>query len=124
MHQFIRISVVAVCSLVFTLSGNAQQTVTFVNGASFTSPLLPGGSIAQGSIMVGFAAGGMGPAGIEFPNPWPFPTELAGTSIQVTVGNTTVDCFMVFTSAGQVAAILPSNTPLGACPSIIAAGIV
>ena len=34
--------------------------------------------------------------------------------MSVTVGGATVDCFMVFTSAGQVAAILPSNTPTGA----------
>jgi uncharacterized protein (TIGR03437 family) len=56
---------------------------------------------------------GLGPASIVYPSPWPFPTELAGTTIRVTVGSTTVDCFMVYTVASQVAGILPSNTPLG-----------
>ena len=38
---------------------------------------------------------------------------LSGTSINVTVSGTTVQCYMFYTSAGQVAAILPSNTPVG-----------
>jgi uncharacterized protein (TIGR03437 family) len=63
-------------------------------------------------MFIAFGAG-LGPASIVYPNPWPFPTELAGTTIKVTVGATTVDCFMVYTVAGQAAAILPSNTPVG-----------
>ena len=57
---------------------------------------------------------GLGPASLVQAGVFPLPTDLSGASVSVTVGGTTVDCFMVFTSAGQVAAILPSNTPTGA----------
>ena len=43
----------------------------------------------------------------------PLPTDLAGTSVQVTVQGITVDCFLIFTSSGQLAVVLPSNTPTG-----------
>lgn len=103
----------ALSLLAFLPSAAVAQSVTVVNAASYVDPALPNGSIAQGSMFIGFGAG-MGPVSIEYPSPWPFPTELGGTSIEVTVGGATVDCFMVYTSAGQVAAILPSDTPLGA----------
>jgi uncharacterized protein (TIGR03437 family) len=45
---------------------------------------------------------------------FPLLTTLGGTSIKVTVAGTTVDAIMLYTSAGQVAAILPSRTPVGA----------
>ena len=93
--------------------GQGLPTVAVVNAASYGLPELPNGSIAQGSMFIGFGAG-MGPALIAFPSPWPFPEELAGTRVQVQVGWRTVDCFLVYTSAGQIAAILPSDTPLGA----------
>jgi len=38
----------------------------------------------------------------------------SGTSISVTVGNTSVDALMIYTSPTQIAAILPSRTPVGA----------
>lgn len=56
---------------------------------------------------------GLGPATLAQAGGFPLPTTLAGTSISVTIGGTTVDCIMVFTSAAQAAAILPSNTPVG-----------
>lgn len=110
MNSFIRYFTLSFCLLAFTVA--SQAAVAVVNSASFTDSTLPNGGIAQGSIFTGFGAG-LGPVALATPTPWPFPTELAGTSIKVTVGGTTVDCFMVFTSAGQVAAILPSNTPIG-----------
>lgn len=112
MNALIRCGIAALCLLVAVVPAGAQSVVS-VNSASYVNPALPNGSIAQGSMFVGFGAG-LGPASIQFPSPWPFPTTLAGTSIKVTVGATTVDCFMVYTSAGQIAGILPSNTPLGA----------
>jgi uncharacterized protein (TIGR03437 family) len=47
---------------------------------------------------------------------FPLPTTqgLAGTTIQVTVGGDTETCIMLYTVASQVAAILPSATPVGA----------
>src|ERR1700752_510007 len=82
------------------------------NAASYADPQLPGGSIAQGSIFNIFGSN-MGPATIAYASTLPLPTSLSGTSINVTINGTTVACFMFYTSAGQVAAILPSNTPVG-----------
>lgn len=112
MQALIRFGITALCFLLLVVPAGAQGVVS-VNSASYVNPALPNGSIAQGSMFIGFGSG-LGPATIAYPTPWPFPTELAGTTIQVTVGATTVDCFMVYSSAGQIAGILPSNTPLGA----------
>jgi uncharacterized protein (TIGR03437 family) len=112
MQALFRLGITALCLLLLVAPAGAQSVVS-VNSASYVNPALPNGSIAQGSMFIGFGSG-LGPAAIQFPSPWPFPTELAGTSIKVTVDATTVDCFMVYTSAGQIAGILPSNTPLGA----------
>src|SRR5262249_53481314 len=40
-------------------------------------------------------------------------TSIGGTSIQVTVGGTTVNAIMYYSLAAQIAAILPSKTPAG-----------
>jgi uncharacterized protein (TIGR03437 family) len=82
------------------------------NAASFSDPRLPNGSVAQGSIFNIFGSA-MGPATISYATSLPLPTTLSGTSISVTVNGTTEQCVMFYTSAGQVAAILPSTTPIG-----------
>ena len=84
-----------------------------VNVASYANPNLPNGSLAQGSMFTVFGSN-LGPASLVQSGNFPLPTSLSGTSIQATVGGTTVDCIMIFTSAGQVAGILPSTTPIGA----------
>jgi len=97
------------------LLGLAPHTLlaqSAVNVASFASPELPGGSLAQGGMFTVFGSG-LGPATLAQAGGFPLPTTLAGTSISVTIGGTTVDCIMVFTSSAQAAAILPSNTPVG-----------
>lgn len=83
-----------------------------VNVASFADPSLANGSLAQGGMFTVFGSN-LGPATLEQVSGFPLPTTLAGTSISVTVGGTTLDCVMIFTSAAQVAAILPSTTPVG-----------
>src|SRR5665213_328202 len=92
----------------------AQPTVAsggVLNVASYSYPPLPGGSIAQGSMFVVFGAniGTTSTGGLTFP----LPTSLDKTSIKVTSGSTSVDAIMIYTTPGQVAAILPSNTPAG-----------
>lgn len=82
------------------------------NAASFIDPRLPNGSIAQGSIFNVFGSG-MGPATIAYASGLPLPTTLSGTSISVTVNGTAEQCYMFYTLAGQLAAILPSTTPAG-----------
>jgi len=82
-----------------------------VNAASYAPAGLPNSSIAQGSIFNVFGRS-MGPATLQRAG-FPLPTELAGTSVKVTVGGRTVDALMIYTSAAQLACLLPSATPLG-----------
>jgi len=99
----------AACSALF-----AQPAVNdggILNAASYMSAKLPGGAIAQGSIFVVFGVR-MGPANIALAG-FPLPSTLAGTNVRVTSGGQTLDCPLVYTLAGQLAAILPSNTPVG-----------
>lgn len=97
------------CSTLF-----AQPVVNdggILNAASYMSSKLPSGAIAQGSIFVVFGAR-MGPSAIALAG-FPLPSTLAGTNVKVTSGGQTLDCPLVYTLAGQLAAILPSNTPVG-----------
>ncbi|MBM3748641.1 MAG: hypothetical protein FJW34_22935 [Acidobacteria bacterium] len=83
-----------------------------VNAASYIRSGFPNSGIAQGSLFVVFGRD-LGPAELRtFPG-LPKPTSLAGTSVRVSSGGTNVDAFLYYTSSSQVAAILPSNTPLG-----------
>ena len=82
-----------------------------VNVASYMPPSLPSGGIAQGAQFSIFGAN-LGPAtspALTFP----LSTSLAGVTISVTQGTTTVAAIPVFLSPGQINAIMPSNTPLG-----------
>lgn len=83
-----------------------------VNAASYLNPSLPNGNLAEGAVFVAFGTG-MGPAKLAEIGGFPLPTTLAGTSVSATVGGTTVQCIMLYTSATQVAAVLPSSTPVG-----------
>jgi uncharacterized protein (TIGR03437 family) len=93
-----------------------------VNAASYaTAPNDASGNpignniIAQGSIFAVFGSG-MGPATLTFAAGLPLPTSVPdanGTSIAITSGGNTVNAFMVYTSAGQLAAIMPSNAAIG-----------
>lgn len=91
----------------------AQATLNAaVNAASYLNPSLPNGNLAEGAVFVAFGTG-MGPAKLAEIGGFPLPTTLAGTSVSATVGGTTVQCIMLYTSATQVAAVLPSSTPVG-----------
>ncbi|MBI4444033.1 MAG: hypothetical protein HY649_11760 [Acidobacteria bacterium] len=109
---------VLVIATFVVLAAHAQQPSIasdgIRNGASYALSGLPNAGIAQGSIFIVFGQN-MGPASLVQVSSFPLPTSqgLAGTSVKVTVGGTTVDAIMLYTLAGQVAAVLPSNTPLG-----------
>jgi uncharacterized protein (TIGR03437 family) len=99
--------------LALLASAKAQPVVNGVaNVASFALSGLPHAGIAQGSIFTVFGDR-MGPSSLQLAASFPLPRELGGTSMRVTVGGTAVNPIMVFTSAAQAAAILPSNTPVG-----------
>ena len=100
----------------FALSGQPSQPLptisSVVNAATWIPPGLPNAGIAQGSIFV-VSGSNLGPASIAIASP-PFQTtSLAGTSVYVTVGDTMVEAPLYYSLAGYVAALLPSNTPVG-----------
>lgn len=94
----------------------AQQPIIrndgVVSAASYVPKGFPHSGIARGSFFSVFGEN-LGPADGQLVNSLPLHTTLGGTSIRVTVGTTTVDALIHFTSAGQVNAILPSRTPAG-----------
>ena len=94
---------------------NLEAQVTLgaaVNAASYLNPSLPNGSLTQGGVFIVFGTG-LGPSKLTQAGAFPLPSSLAETSISATVGGATVHCIMLYTSATQVAAVLPSNTPVG-----------
>lgn len=95
-----------------TATAAPPQIAAILNAASYIKPGLPNYGIAPGSMFVVFGTE-LGPAVLQQPAGYPYPTSLGATSMRVTVGATSVDAIMVYTSATQVAAILPSNTPVG-----------
>lgn len=99
----------------FAISGltAAPAITSATNAASNTDPRMPNGGIAQGAIFVVYG-NGLGPANTVVAPAAFQSTTLSNTSVAVTVGGTTVNAPMYYTSATQVAALLPSNTPAGA----------
>ena len=83
-----------------------------LNPASNILAGLPNFGIAQGSIFVVYGAN-MGPAALAVTQSLPLQNTLSGTSVQVTVGGTTLNAPMVYTLQSQFAAVLPSTTPTG-----------
>ena len=93
-------------------ASGTPQVLGIVNAASYTPAGIPNSGIARGSIFVVFGTE-LGPADLMRADTFPLPTNLGGTSVRVAVGMTTVDALMLYTSASQVSAILPSVTPEG-----------
>ena len=87
------------------------QAPPFVQSANNTASYDPT-AIAQGSMFVIFGQN-LGPGVLIPATVLPLPNTLATTSVNVKSGNTTLNCPMFYTSYGQVAAVMPSNTPPG-----------
>ena len=93
----------------------AQPRITGIqNNYSYLLPGTPNYAIAQGSIVVLYGAN-MAPAGLlqQGFNP-ALNRNLGGVSIRITVGATTTEAIPYYVSPGQITAILPSATPVGA----------
>jgi uncharacterized protein (TIGR03437 family) len=94
------------------------QTVTAVENAATNIPpgIVPPGPpnapIAQGALFV-VKGSNLGPTALAIATSFPLPKTMGGTSITVTVSGTTVQAIMYYALATQVAAILPSTTPVG-----------
>jgi uncharacterized protein (TIGR03437 family) len=112
----LRFLILTLLFAVFPLLVNAQQPVIAADGihnaASYALAGMPNAGIAQGSLFVVFGSN-LGPTSLQLISGLPVPASFAGTSVRVTSGGTSVDALMIYTSAGQLAAVLPSNTPLG-----------
>jgi uncharacterized protein (TIGR03437 family) len=91
----------------------AQPVVAAVaNAASNRLNGLPSSQLAQGSIGVAYGRN-MGPANIVIASTPPWPTTLSGTSAQFEAGGQTINLPIYYTSATQIAFLVPSNTPAG-----------
>jgi uncharacterized protein (TIGR03437 family) len=107
--------------LIFGSIAIAQPQISdygIANAASYGYVGLPDQGIAQGSMFVIFGAG-LGPASLTQAEGLPLPVELGGTRVDIQAGSAMLAAPVVYTSATQVAAILPSNTPLGQATVII-----
>ena len=83
------------------------------SAASYIDPKLPNGAVAQGSIAI-ISGINLGPGQISIDSTTPFQkTTLSGTSVAITVNGTTTAGLMYYTSASQLAFVIPSNTPAG-----------
>ena len=105
----------AVPALVLACTLAAQPFISpngIVNSASFAPALSVGGAIAQGSIFSIFGSQ-LGPAAGAQPTAFPLGTSLGGASVKITQGGISVDAIPLYTSAGLINAIMPSNAPLG-----------
>jgi uncharacterized protein (TIGR03437 family) len=94
---------------------SAAPSITGVTNAAGTLPPgLPNSGVAQGAVFAVYGSGLGPPALTEAPG-FPLPTTqgLGGTTVTVTVNGVTETCIMVYTVASQVAAVLPSATPVG-----------
>lgn len=92
----------------------AQPAIKDVmNAASRIPSGFPSYGIAQGALFA-VTGTGLGPDQLQQASfPLPATDGLAGVTVQVKVGGSTVDAIMVYVSATEVGAILPSATPLG-----------
>lgn len=111
------VCLVAAVSCVITGGVTAQPVIVndgtgIVNAASYAGLGLPNSSVAQGSIFTIFGSG-LGPTKAAQVSSFPLSTSLAGVSISISQGGTTVLAFPLYVSASQINAIIPSDAPLG-----------
>jgi uncharacterized protein (TIGR03437 family) len=94
--------------------GFAQPSIDsggIVNDASRAPQSLPNSAIAQGSIFR-ITGHNLGPAA-PVAGTLPLQTDLAGTSLSVTVDTITISPLIVTASDQEITAIMPSKTPVG-----------
>jgi uncharacterized protein (TIGR03437 family) len=96
------------CALVAhpAMAQQAPFVFSAENSASYAA------NVAQGSLFVVYGYN-LGPAHLVLNSSLPLPMQIGGTAINVTSGSNTIACPMVYSSAGAVAAIMPSNVPPG-----------
>ncbi|MBZ5607075.1 MAG: hypothetical protein LAP38_02365 [Acidobacteriia bacterium] len=105
------LNVMAVVGLLISGASAAPAVTSVLNAASNKDPRLGGSSIAKGSIFI-VKGTGLGPATLTIAPRAFQSTNLDGTSVRITVNGQSVDALMYYTSDTQIAALLPSNTPV------------
>jgi uncharacterized protein (TIGR03437 family) len=96
-------------------AANATPSIAGIfNAASWAPAGMANGDIAQGSIFV-VTGTGLGPATLQQVTSYPLPTTagIGGTSMQAVINSQAFDCIMIYSSANQVAAIMPSRAVIG-----------
>ena len=109
-----------IASLTYTVTQAGASSVTtptvsaggIINAASYTPASLAAGALARGSFFTIFGAN-LGPAQYQSQSSYPLNTTLGGVTVTVTGGGSSVNAYLVFVSASQINAILPSNAPTG-----------
>jgi len=109
-HVALAFTVLLFCTEVFAQPQISDGGV--FNAASYIPNGLPASGIAQGSIFVLFGKN-LGPAQLVSAPALPLKTDLSGTSVRVSVGGVTKNAFLLYTYAGQLSAVLPSDVPAG-----------
>ena len=99
------------------LSGTPVIT-TVMNAASNVDPSVPNSAIAPGSIFI-VKGTGLGPAAISIAPAAFQTTSLSGTSVKITAGSASFDAPLYYTSATQIAALLPSSVAPDSTPKMI-----
>jgi len=86
-----------------------------LNNYSYTPAGFPNSGIAQGTLFIVTGTGLADPTkgAVLQDSTMGLPTTLNGASVKVTSGGTTVTPAFYYTSATQLALVLPSNTPVG-----------
>src|SRR5262249_46199245 len=92
-------------------SASGPCVFSVYNAAGYISQELPGGGIAQGSMMA-ITGSRLGPSGFVIARNFPLSISLEDTSVEVISGSFRQNALVYYASDQQVAAILPSSTPL------------
>lgn len=100
-----------------TGTSGGPTVTSVVNNYSYLPTGFPNSGIAPGTIMTIFgsnmSAAPSGTVTLQSSAGGGIPKMLAGATLSVTVGGTTVTPAMYYATPGQIAAVLPSGTPTG-----------
>lgn len=113
-------TIVATAFLLGSVCLAQPQVAAVANNYSYTPAGMPNFGIAQGSIFDIFGSGLA--TSTSTLQSVPLPTTLAGATVTVTVGTTSTQAILYFASPAQIAAILPSSTPVGTGQITVAVG--
>jgi uncharacterized protein (TIGR03437 family) len=111
-------------NVVVSLASPGPIITSAMSNYSYTPAVFPNSGIAQGALFVITGTGLADPAkaAVLQDSTQGLPTTLNGSSVQVTSGTTTLTPAFYYTSATQLALVLPSNTPLGTAQITVSYG--